>query len=280
MGTTQILLVVLGAALFIELVILAIRKFSDAGRIRKKYADSDDRTNVFVKKYKEADIDYYHGFAARIGFVVVILLLIAVFNFTRSGPTEKLAYNVMSEEIIEQDIPVTKQTVRQQPPPPPPPPRIEVVEDERVIEEEVAFVNQDIDLDAEIEIFEDTARAVNVEVPVAVEVEEEPEEEIFVVVEQRPEFPGGEAALMEYLSSNIQYPQLAEESAIEGTVVLRFVVDETGGISDIVTLKNIGGGCGEEAARVVGQMPRWQPGRQRGKAVKVYYTLPVRFKLQ
>ena len=86
-------------------------------------------------------------------------------------------------------------------------------------------------------------------------------------------------ALFKYLGKNIEYPPIAQENGITGRVVLRFVVNETGNITDIQVVKDIGGGCGAEAVRVVKSMPTWTPGRQRGKPVKVYYTLPVRFNL-
>ena len=112
--------------------------------------------------------------------------------------------------------------------------------------------------------------------------EPEPEEpEIFTVVEQQPEFPGGQIGLMRFIGENLNYPPLAQENGIEGTVVLRFIIDETGAMSDIRIIRDIGGGCGNEAVRLIKSMPEnWQPGKQRGKPVRVYYTLPMRFKLE
>ena len=98
-------------------------------------------------------------------------------------------------------------------------------------------------------------------------------------VEQMPEFPGGQTELIKYLQKNLRYPAAARENGIEGKVVLQFVVDETGNISDIQTVRDIGGGCAEEAIRVVKSMPPWKPGKQNGNAVKVYFKLPVTFKL-
>jgi protein TonB len=280
MTTLQIGLAILATALVIAAVIYGIKRFADPSRIREKYAGSPERSNIFVKKYKEADTSYYQGIAARIGFIVVILMLIAFFNYSKSEEEKGFQYTVNEEEIIEQDIPVTKQTVPPKPPPPPPPPQIEVVENEEVIEAEVEFEEQEIDIDAEFEIWDDTSLTVMVEVPEPVEETEEEAPEIFVVVEDQPAYPGGTAALIQYLGENITYPPPAQESGIQGTVVVRFVVNERGDISDIVVLKDIGHGCGDEAVRVVDEMPTWKPGRQRGKAVKVYYTLPVRFKLE
>ncbi len=102
---------------------------------------------------------------------------------------------------------------------------------------------------------------------------------IYHVVEQMAEFPGGQAALMDYLKKNLRYPEIARESEVQGRVIVRFVVNEDGKISDVVILRDIGSGCGQEAKRVVSSMPKWAPGRQNGKAVKTYFTLPVTFRL-
>lgn len=112
-----------------------------------------------------------------------------------------------------------------------------------------------------------------------VEEEEVIESEIFTIVEENPQYPGGDEALHKFLKENLIYPASARESAIQGTVYLSFVVGNDGIINDIKVLRGIGGGCDEEAVRVVKQMPRWIPGRQRGKPVRVQYILPVKFTL-
>lgn len=106
------------------------------------------------------------------------------------------------------------------------------------------------------------------------------ESEIFVVVEEMPAFPGGDRALIRYLSENLRYPSLALESRIEGLVVVQFIIDEKGQISAPSVLRGIGGGCDEEAVRVVSLMPVWKPGKQRNRPVRVRYNLPVRFQLK
>jgi TonB family protein len=106
------------------------------------------------------------------------------------------------------------------------------------------------------------------------------ESQIFMAVEQMPEFPGGEEALYKFLTENITYPQSAKESGVQGRVYVTFVVEPDGTISDLRVLKGIGGGCDEEAIRVVKAMPEWIPGKQRGKPVRVQYNLPVKFSLE
>jgi protein TonB len=106
------------------------------------------------------------------------------------------------------------------------------------------------------------------------------EAEILTFAEQMPDFPGGVEELYRYLGKNIQYPPLARENSIEGKVVLTFVVDKDGKISNIESAgKKLGWGCDEEAIRVVKSMPAWTPGKQNGKPVIVKYTLPIRFQL-
>ena len=102
----------------------------------------------------------------------------------------------------------------------------------------------------------------------------------FKVVEQEAEFPGGYGKLIEYLAKSIQYPQQALETGTKGGVMLTFVVERDGSITDIKVLRDIGSGCGQEAIRVVKQMPKWQPAKQRGKVVRQQFVLPVSFSIQ
>ena len=111
-------------------------------------------------------------------------------------------------------------------------------------------------------------------------VVEEPVQKPFTVVEQMPEFPGGESALNKFLHDNIRYPAVASENGIAGAVYLTFVVSKDGKISDVRVIRGIGGGCDEEAIRVVKLMPRWIAGRQNGVSVPVQFNLPIRFVLQ
>ncbi len=114
-----------------------------------------------------------------------------------------------------------------------------------------------------------------------VEVKEEKKpEEIFRSVEQPPAFPGGDAALMKYLSSHIQYPTMAQENNIQGKVVVQFVVEKDGHVGDVKVVRSVDKDLDREAVRVCKSLPKFTPGRQNGQAVRVWYTLPVNFKLQ
>lgn len=99
-------------------------------------------------------------------------------------------------------------------------------------------------------------------------------------VQQKPEFPGGDAALFKYVSDSIRYPSLARENGIQGKVIVSFLINKDGSINDVKVLRGIGGGCDEEAVRLVKAMPNWTPGRTNGKNVNVKYTQPVNFSLR
>ena len=199
----------------------------------------------------------------------------------RLGYVEKAA----SAEFIDMDKP--KEDAPPPPPPPPPPPAelqqkvkfvAPVVTTEEVVEDADIF-NQD-------DLSKTTNEVVSVTEEVAVESKVEvidvPEEkkEVFTIVEEMPSFPGGEAERNKFLATNIVYPQQATENGIQGTVYVSFVVDSKGNVTDVKVLRGIGGGCDEEALRVVKMMPQWHPGKQNGKQVRVLFNMPIYFKLQ
>ena len=120
----------------------------------------------------------------------------------------------------------------------------------------------------------------NPDIANVVKVNATDEEEIHVFVEKYPEFPGGEDALLDYLKRNIVYPKNALDNHITGTVVVKFVIEKDGSLSKVAVLRDIGGGCGEEAKRIVNNMPRWKPGLKNGKPVRVEFTIPVQFQIK
>lgn len=105
------------------------------------------------------------------------------------------------------------------------------------------------------------------------------EDVIFTVVEDQAEFPGGQDSLMKFLAANIHYPQAAKEKGIRGRVIITFIVEKDGSLSNIKVLRDIGDGCGDEAIRVVKLMPKWKPAKQRGKNVRQQFVLPITFRL-
>lgn len=220
------------------------------------------------KKNPEADLERRKSSLRWMGVMAAMAFVLVSFEWKWFDLQVEGLGDYKSDLLEEEVIPVSFQ----QPPPPPPPPQqqqtvLEIVEDDEEIEEELAMEDMEVDEDTEIEFIE--------------EVEEEfVEEEIFTIVQDMPSFPGGDAAMLAYLGKNIKYPTLAKESGIQGTVYVTFVVEKDGSVSNVKVLRGIGGGCDEEAIRVVKSMPRWTPGKQRGKPVKVQYNLPCRFVLQ
>ncbi len=223
-----------------------------------------------IKKTPKADLENKKTIFFEIGLIVALLIVFAAFEYKSYDKiTIDLAQSAV-EDIPEEIIPITEQKVK---PPPPPPPKavtqIKIVEDDVEVEEDIDI---DVDADEDMEMME--------YIPPEDDEEEIAEEEIFTVVESMPEFPGGMGELMKYLATNIKYPPLAKESGIQGRVFINFVVEPDGAISNVKVLRGIGGGCDEEAVRVVESMPKWKPGKQRGKPVRVSYNLPVKFTLQ
>jgi len=221
-----------------------------------------------AKKTAKADLENKKRIFMQIGLVVALMAVWMAFEWKQYERTVFDLGDLDIEIIEEEDIPIT----RQETPPPPPPPEQSM---------ELIIVDDDVEIDEEFTI--DTEATVFTEVqefvPIFVEEEEVAEETIFTIVEDDPEFPGGQAALMQYLQSSLRYPTMAREAGIQGTVFVTFVVERDGSITDVRILRGVGGGLDEEAVRVVRNMPRWKAGRQRGQAVRVQFNLPIRFVL-
>ena len=234
---------------------------------------------------------------AVVSFIAFVLLAQVDYSFLKKKNQE----TEISVETTDVDLPKDQPVDPTKPPPPPPPqaPQMKFVEmvvkkDDQVADDEVhsqeelqepkQISNQDKEGDNNASFVPKDPEVPAGNGPVVTEpapIKEEPkEDEIFTIVEEKPSFPGGPAELQKYLAKNIRYPDFAKENQIKGTCALEFVVEKDGSITDIKILKDIGGGCGDEAVRVVKSMPKWAPGKQRGKAVRVKFTLPVQFRLQ
>ncbi len=136
----------------------------------------------------------------------------------------------------------------------------------------------------EIVSSEDNSKAAQVQtyVPQAAvqQEEEEASQEIFSIVEDMPLFPGGDVEMMKFLNSNMKYPVIAQENGVQGRVIVQFVENRDGSVVEATVVRSIDPSLDKEALRVVNSMPKWTPGKQRGKPVRVKYTVPVTFKLQ
>ncbi len=223
-----------------------------------------------LKKSPKADLENKRVIFTQIGLIIALALAFLAFEYKSYDERSIDLMQRTADDITEEIIPITEQ---KPPPPPPPPPRqvtvLQVVEDDVEVEDDIE-IDVDVDQDTEIEVY----------IPPVIQDEEINELEIFTVVESMPEFPGGAQSMMEFIARNIKYPPMARESGIQGRVFVNFVVEPDGSVSNVNVLRGIGGGCDEEAIRVVETMPSWTPGRQRGKAVRVSFNLPVRFTLQ
>ncbi len=222
------------------------------------------------KKSPKANLENKKLMFTQIGMIIALLVTWLAFEHKsydkrEIDPSLLRQTEVVEEEMVEitkqeepkpQPVEVPKQTTQ-----------LEIVQDD--VETEDININADVQQDEVIDDY------------VAPEVVEEEvvEQEIFQIVEEMPSYPGGERALLEYVAKNIKYPQIARETGIQGRVFVGFVVEPDGSVSNVKILRGIGGGCDEEAMRVIKSLPKWKPGKQRGKAVRVSYQIPVVFKL-
>ena len=230
-----------------------------------------------VKKSPTADLEGKRSTWLLIGYVITLAIMFVAFEWSERDvqiDTSQAVADVVFEEEIE--IPITEQPEEVTPPPAP-------VEAPAIVET-LTIVDDDMDVEStQIASSEETGQAVEISyVPPTVEEEEEvAEEEIFEVVEQMPEFPnGGMAGLMQFLSKNIKYPTIAQENGTQGRVTVQFVVNRDGSIVDAKVIRGVDPYLDKEALRVINSMPKWKPGMQRGKPVRVKYTVPVMFRLQ
>lgn len=211
------------------------------------------------RKKPQADLRNYYTIFLQLGMVVVLGIFIVAMKV--QFVSEKQDVDLTQEQEVVEMEEVT-QTKQEEKPPPPPRPQVPVeVPNDEIIED------QDINIDADINMDDP--------LPEPEEPEEEEEEDFFVAVENMPELKGGLADLQQ----KINYPDMARKAGIEGRVIIQFIVNEQGKVEDPKVIRGIGGGCDEEALRVVKQA-EFEPGRQRGNPVRVQYSLPITFKLQ
>ena len=237
-----------------------------------------------IKKSEKASLEGDKLIYALMGFVFVLSLCYVALEWTK---TEVTKYEQADQDFqIEEELDI-QQTTQEMTPPPPPPPAPEVVQEVEVLNvveddvktESIEFSAEDNNTVVEIvEVKEEVKEEVKVEED---KREEENENVVFKVVETMPSFPGGDAALMKFISDNVRYPAIAQENGIQGRAICQFTVEKDGSISDIQIVRSAGDETlDKEAKRVIKSMPKWSPGKQRGKAVRVSYTIPINFRLQ
>jgi protein TonB len=222
-----------------------------------------------LKKSPKASLEDKKMLFVMMGLVMVLSLLYIGFEWTESEV--KIYDSIDTEMLAEEEIEI--QQTQQELPPPPPPPVPDVVEVINIVEDDVIVESVDINTE------DDKNKEVVIAAPVAAPVEEE-DNVVFQVVETMPAFPGGDQALFKFLGENVKYPVIAQENGIQGRVICQFVVNRDGSIVDVEVVRPVDPSLDKEAIRVIKSMPNWSPGKQRGKSVRVKYTLPVNFKLQ
>jgi len=225
-----------------------------------------------VKKSPKAELETKRGLFLEIGLAVTLLLVFLAFEWkvdtSEAGLLTEQAEVVAEEEIV----PITRQEAKPPPPPPPPAPKVadvlNIVDNEEEIEDELEIDDDEVDMDEEVEIV------------VVEEEEEEDEAQVFVIVEDMPEFPGGQLELQKWIAKSVKYPVIAQENGITGKVFIQFVINKGGKVENVKIMRGVDPSLDKEAIRVINKMPKWKPGKQRGKAVKVSYTVPINFQLQ
>lgn len=229
-----------------------------------------------IKKSPKADLERGKTLSVLMGFVVGLAVLFVGFEWSTRDVMVVQESDGVADIIAEEEVEITRP--ENTPPPPPPPPAPVVTEVLNVVEDDVELEQQDI-LSSE-DNQQEAQTAVYTPPAVVEEEEEEAAQQIFTVVEEMPEFPGGQMELLKYLSKAIHYPVIAQENGIQGRVVCAFVVNRDGSIVDAEVLRGVDSSLDKEALRVITSMPKWKPGKQRGKPVRVKYTVPVTFRLQ
>lgn len=228
-----------------------------------------------IKKSPKANLENKRTLFLEIGLVITLLVVLGAFEYsTKEKKVAMLEDNTQVVE-VEDMIPITQET----PPPPPAAPKmpvlsdqIDIVDDEIQVDEDM-FLNLEDNMDMFVEIKDYVA-----------ETEEEVIEEEaipFQLVEERPKFNGGDAnEFSKWVNARLVYPEIAKENGVQGRVTLQFTVEKDGRVTNVKVLRGVDSSLDKEAVRVVSSSPKWTPGRQRDRAVKVTYTFPVIFQLR
>ena len=268
------------------LFIVCIEKYCLFLRIRKyiqitimnteKKQPMEGGSLLEVKKSQSANLEQHKSMWLLVGYVLVFAVLFVAFEWTTIEPKNQKK-KVKTESAL--DIPIDIMvpfTIPEKKVVPPPPEAKQIVDILEIVDDEAEIEESDL-----VSV-EEMGDVVDITDNMNIVVEEQVEEEtVFQVVENQPEFPGGMKALMKYLQDNIEYPRVSRDNNSQGRAFIRFVVNTDGSIQGVEVLKTSGDMyLDKEAVRVVSGMPKWKPGRQSGKAVRVYFTLPVVFRLQ
>ncbi len=226
-----------------------------------------------LKKSPKADLENKKNVYFMLGLVVSLGIVLLAFEWTTKPQKADSLGSMNALDVEEEIIPITREQEIKPPPPPPPPKVVEVL---NIVDNDVE-IDDDLHIDTEAD---DKTLITVAPVISAKEEKEEEEQQVFFIVEDMPEFPGGEMALRTFIANAIKYPVIAQENGIQGKVYVTFVVGKDGSVSDAKIARGVDPSLDKEALRVVNTLPKWKPGKQRGKPVNVSYTVPINFVLQ
>lgn len=235
-----------------------------------------------VKKSLKADLEGKKSTGMLIGYVLILAAIFVAFEWTQRDRKIVEMEPVFTSTFEEDMIPITQQKELVAPPPAAAPKVAEIL---NIVDDETELTEEEVETTEEVNQAITTVQGTGaptavVSGPVGPVVEEVDEDRIFDIVEDSPEFPGGMDACMKWLGEHIKYPSICQEQGIQGRVMVSFVVNKDGSIVDVKTVRSPDPYLTKEAERVVKMMPRWKPGRQRNKPVRVKFVLPVLFRLQ
>lgn len=227
-----------------------------------------------IKKSPKADLENKRGLFLQIGFVVAIGLALFAFEYDFGEVKETQSYSNKTVAAEEEIVQTTQEEQQPQ--------QLEVAP-QQIISDVLKIVRNDVRVSNELDLnMEDDKTAAPITIPTTAKVEEPvEEEEIFFVAEDMPTFNGKEASIgfREYVGKNLKYPDVAAENGIQGTVYVQFVVEPSGSVSNVKILRGVDPALDKEATRIVQSSPKWVPGKQRGKSVRVSFTFPIKFQL-
>jgi protein TonB len=227
-----------------------------------------------LKKSPKVDLESKRNVYLMIGLVVSLGIVLLAFEWTAKPEKADSLGSMSALDVEEEIIPITREQEIKPPPPPPPPKVVEVL---NIVDDKTEIDDDDLMIDTEA----DDQTLINVAPVISAKEEEEEEEaQVFFIVEDMPEFPGGEMALRTYIANAIKYPVIAQENGIQGKVYVTFVVGKDGSVSNASIARGVDPSIDKEALRVINTLPKWKPGKQRGKPVNVSYTVPINFQLQ
>ena len=228
-----------------------------------------------LKKSSKADLENKRNIFVQLGLVVSLAICLYSFESTSQVNQTGSLGSISSQTVEEEIIPITRQD-EVKPPPPPPPPK---VVDMLVIVDDNTDIKDELQIE-DSEVNDKTAITAVMQVSNNKEEVEAEDAPVFFIVEEMPDFPGGQLALRKFIATSIKYPVIAQENGIQGKVFVNFVVGKDGSISGAKISRGVDPSLDKEALRVVNSLPKWKPGKQGGKAVRVSYTVPINFVLQ